>query len=162
MMKAEPRDEHRWLARLVGEWDGEGEADMAPGQPVERWRGTESVRTLGGLWTLAEGRGEMPGGGGESVSLMTLGYDPEKGRFVGTFVASMMTWMWVYEGSLDERRRVLTLNTVGPDFGAPGKVASYRDVIEFVDDDRRTLTSFVQSPDGQWRNVMRATYRRRR
>ena len=30
---------------------------------------------------------EMPGGGGPVTSLMTLGYDPQRKRFVGTFVA---------------------------------------------------------------------------
>ena len=36
---------------------------MEPGKPSEKSQGTECVRTLGGLWILAEGEGEMPGGG---------------------------------------------------------------------------------------------------
>ena len=62
-MNTEPQKEHGWLQKLVGEWTSEAEATMEPGKPPETFRGTESVRSLGGLWVLAEGQGEMPGGG---------------------------------------------------------------------------------------------------
>jgi hypothetical protein len=114
-MKSEPQAEHRWLQKLVGEWTYEHEASMAPDKPKETFRGTESVRSLGGLWTVGEGTGDMPGGG-TSKSVMTLGYDPQRKRFVGTFIASMMTYLWVYEGTLDASRKVLTLDTEGPNF----------------------------------------------
>jgi Protein of unknown function (DUF1579) len=35
------------------------------------------VRSLGGLWILAEGQGEMPGCGA-ATTVLTLGYDPQK------------------------------------------------------------------------------------
>lgn len=78
-MKTEPRKEHQWLQKLVGEWTYETEAPMEPGQPPEKFTGTESVRLLGGLWIVAEGQGEMPGGG-EATTVMTshmLGEDGE-------------------------------------------------------------------------------------
>ncbi len=46
--------------------------------------------------------GEMPDGS-TSRSIMTLGLiDPQQKRFVGTFIASMMTHLWVYNGAFDE------------------------------------------------------------
>ena len=60
----------------------------------------------------------MPGCG-PSTTIMTLGYDPQKERFVGTFVASMMTHMWHYNGSLDAAEKVLTLDTEGPEHERP-------------------------------------------
>ena len=45
---------------------------------------------------------------------MTLGYDPVQKRFVGTFIGSMMTHMWIYNGTLDAAGKVLTLDTEGP------------------------------------------------
>lgn len=86
-MKAEPQKEHAWLQKLVGEWMFEGECVMGPEQPPMKSTGVESVRSLGGLWAICEGRGEMPAGSGPSNSIMTLGYDPQKGCFVGSFVA---------------------------------------------------------------------------
>lgn len=159
---AEPRREHEWLRRLVGAWTFEAEASMGPGQPPMKASGSESVRPLGDLWVLAEGRGEMPGGG-VMGSVMTLGYDPGRGRFVGTFVASVMTHLWVYEGSLDAAERVLTLDTEGPDM-ATGRMTRYQDIITIEDAGqdagRRTLTSRMLGEEGQWRQVMAARYRR--
>ncbi len=154
-----PQKEHQWLQRLVGEWISEGEAAMEPGKPPEKFRTTESVRTLGGLWILAEGRGQMPDGSA-ATTMMTLGYDPQKQRYVGTFIASMMTHLWRYDGALDASGRVLTLDTEGPSMATPGKMAKYRDVIEVESDDRRMLTSHMQDGDGKWHLFMTAHYRR--
>ncbi|MGH8579053.1 MAG: DUF1579 family protein [Gammaproteobacteria bacterium] len=62
-MKTEPQQEHQWLQQLVGEWTYEPECSVGPEKPPERFKGMESVRSLGGLWVLYEGRAEMPGGG---------------------------------------------------------------------------------------------------
>jgi hypothetical protein len=159
-MKAEPSKEHQWLQRLVGEWTSEAECSMGPDQPPLKTRESESVRLLGKLWTLAEGQGEMPDGS-PAATVMTLGYDPQKKRFVGTFIGSMMTYLWVYDGALDAAEKVLTLNTEGPDFAGEGKMAKYQDVLEFKTDDHRTLTSHMLGEDGQWHEFMTAHYRRK-
>jgi hypothetical protein len=158
-MKTEPQREHQWLQQLMGEWTSEMVASMGPGKPPETFRGTERVRSLGGLWVLCEGRSEMPGGDA-STTLMTLGYDTEKKQYVGTFIGSMMTKMWVYEGSLDAAGKVLALNSEGPDFSVPGKVSKYRDAIELRSEDHRVLTSHMLGADGQWQEIMTVHYRR--
>ncbi len=160
-MMAEPQAEHRWLHRLLGEWSFEGEAAMGPDKPPEKWQGTETVRSLGGLWIFAEGKGEMPGGG-VAESVMTLGYDPQRKRFTGTFIASMMTHMWHYDGKLDAAEKVLTLDTEGPDMAVPGKMAKYRDVVEVKSDDHRVLSSHLLGEDGTWQKFMTAHYRRKK
>ena len=129
------------------------------GSAADEVRGVEVVRSLGGLWIVAEGEGEMPGGG-TAKTIMTLGYDPRR-RYVGTFVASMMTHLWVYNGSLDASEKVLTLDTEGPDFTSQ-KMAKYQDCIEFVDDDHRIMTSRVLGDDGNWHHFMTAHYRRKK
>ena len=159
MVEATPQQEHQWLQQLVGEWAIEGEAAMAPGQPPEKFTGTESVRSIGGLWTLGEGNGCMPDGS-PAISLLTLGYDPDKGRFVGTFIASMMTYLWLYDGELDASSKVLTLSAEGPDFSNPGKKGKYQDIIEIKDTDHRVFSSQMLDADGKWQEFMRANYRR--
>ena len=160
MQAAQPQREHQWLQKLVGEWSYENEAECEPGKPKQKFTGTERVRSLGGLWTLGEGTGAMPGGG-TANTLMTLGYDPDKKRFVGTWIGSMMTFLWVYDGSLDPAGRTLTLNAEGPDFSKPGKLAKYQDIIEFVSDDHRVLRSQTLGEDGKWQPFMEAHYRRK-
>jgi hypothetical protein len=152
-------EQHRWLQQLVGTWTMEGEADMGPGQPPHKSRGTETVRALGELWIVGEGEGDMPGGGSAQMRL-TLGYDPDRQAFVGNWVGSMMALMWVYEGQLDAARKVLTLDTEGPSFAGDGKTQRYQDVITLIDADTRTLHSQALGEDGQWKRFMTATYRR--
>lgn len=159
-MHIEPQKEHHWLQKLVGEWTYETEAMMGPDQPPEKSTGTESVRSLGGLWVLAEGQGEMPGCG-TATTLITLGYDPQKQRYVGTFVGSMMTYLWIYDGEMDADEKVLTLNTEGPAMSSEGKLAKYRDVIELTNDDRRVLKSYLLGDDGQWLQFMTGIYQRK-
>lgn len=162
MMMPEIQQQHKWLQRLVGTWDMEGECMTGPDQPSMKSRGREVVRSLGGLWTIGEGVGQMPGGG-EMHSVMTLGYNPQRKRFVGTFIASVMTHLWLYEGSLDAGCSVLTLDCKGPNMmpGAdPGELVPYQDIIEFVDDNHRILRSRAPGPDGRWMQFMEAHYHR--
>jgi hypothetical protein len=160
-MNLEQSKEHKWLERFAGEWTWEMEAAMEPGKSPVKHTGTESVRSLGGFWIIAEGHGEMPEGG-PATTMMTLGFDPQKKRFVGTFVGSMMTNMWVYEGELDASGNVLTLNTEGPSMSAEGKIAKYQDIIEVRSDDHRIMTSQALGEDGKWQRVMSADYRRKK
>jgi Protein of unknown function (DUF1579) len=160
-MKSQPKKQHEWLQKLVGEWTYEADCTMGPDQLPEKFKGSESVRSLGGVWVLCEGRGEMPDGG-MATTLMTLGYDPQKKRYVGTWIGSMMTHLWVYDGALDAAEKVLTLDTEGPDFAAEGKMAQYKDVIEFKSDDHRVLASHMLGDDGQWHGFMTANYRRKK
>lgn len=157
---AAPQKEHAWLQKLVGNWTAESDCATEPGQPPQKNRGTEVVKPLGDLWIVGNGEGEMPGGGTAKM-MLTLGFDPKKNRFVGTWVGSMMAYMWVYEGELDDSGRVLTLNSEGPSFTAPGKTAKYQDIIEFKDADYRTLSSRCLGEDGKWSPMIMTVHYRR-
>jgi hypothetical protein len=153
-MFAKPEKEHRWLQRLVGEWTYES------GEGATKAAGTETVRALGDLWVLGESTGQFPGGV-PANALITLGYNPDTKRFVGTWIGSMMTHLWIYDGELDPGGRVLTLNAEGPSMSGDGTMARYQDIIELKSDDRRTLTAQVQEPDGTWKQFMTMELRRR-
>jgi hypothetical protein len=158
-MQTEPQQEHQWLQQLVGEWTYETEATMEPGQPPLKCEGSERVRSLGGIWILTEGQGQMPDGT-PATAVLTLGYDPQKQRYVGTWIGSMMTHLWAYEGTLDATGRVLTLAAEGPNMITAGQMAQYKDVIEIKSDDHRVLTSHMLGDDGAWHGFMVAKYRR--
>lgn len=133
---------------------------MGPDEPPMKTTGREVVRSLGKFWTIGEGEGNVPDGD-SCDSIMTLGYDPQTKRFVGSFVASAMTHFWSYKGSLDASGKVLTLDTVGPSFSGDGTMANYQDIIEFITHDHRTLTARVQGADGSWQQFMTSHYRRK-
>lgn len=154
MELAKPQAEHAFLQKMVGTWDVTSE-DMTG---AELW--TEEVRSLHGIWFVAEGKGEMPCGGGPGATVLTLGYDPAKGKYVGSWIGSMMAHMWVYEGEVSGDGKTLSLYTTGPDFADPAKTGEYREQIVFADDDHRVFTSSAKQPDGSWKQFMEAHYSR--
>ena len=148
----EPTKEHAWLHQAVGEWDTEGEASMGPDGPKITCKGRETVRAVGKFWTVTENKMtvmEMP-----MTGIMTLGYDPEKKKYVGTWVDSMTSHLWHYTGTVDAAGKRLTLEAEGPSMAAPGKLAKYRETIEFTDKDHKVFTSSIQDDDGTWVQFM--------
>ena len=157
MMQVEVRAEHRWLEQMVGEWTFQMDAAMEPGGEPTRHTGRESVRSLGGVWVVAEGRN---GAGEEVDSIMTLGFDPDRGRCVGSFVSSMMPQLWLYDAELDPSSSKVVLNSRGPSAAGDGTIAGYRDTIEFVSRDHRVMTSSYQGAGGELKLMMTVDYRR--
>lgn len=157
-MQAQPQKQHQWLQQLLGEWTGEGQVTMGPDLHAERRSGTAFIRALGDLWIVADIEEDAPDGT-QASSILTLGYDPERGRFVGSWVGSMMAHFWVYEGQLDPSGKVLSLETEGPGM-TPGSRGRYRDVINVESDDHWTLNSFMLDDEGQWQRFMSIGYQR--
>jgi hypothetical protein len=158
-MNLEPQREHQWLRQLVGEWTYESLTVAGCGQPTARSSGSERVRALGDYWVVAEGQGEVPGCG-PATTIMTLGFDAHRKRYVGSWVGSMMSHRWIYDGAIDASGRVLTRDAEGPGLSGDGKLAMYQDIIEIKDDDHRVLTARVMREDGTWQEFMRTDYRR--
>jgi hypothetical protein len=141
----------------VGEWDAEVEAVMDPAQPPMKTKGSERVRMVGGFWMISEGRNnEFP-----YEFVLTLGYDPEKRKYIGTWLDSMSSYLWKYEGTVDASGKVLTLDTEGPAPGAPGTRCKFKEVTEFKGKDHRVFTSSRQGEDGKWATFMTVHSRRR-
>lgn len=158
-MNAEPQKEHAWLHRMVGDWTFEVEACMLPGEPPQKFKGKETVRSIGGLWIIGEGEGEMPGGG-KAITMLTLGFDPALNKFVGTFIAEMMSYLWLYEGTLDTAERILTLDCEGPIMDGSGGMTKYKDVHTLISDNERTLVGNFLDKEGKWQEMMTCTYHR--
>lgn len=157
-MFAKPQKEHSWLDQLVGEWAVESECQMGPDQPPDKTEGRMSCSSLGGLWLIAEGEGEAPESG-TWKSVMTLGYDPEKKHYLGTFVVSVITHLWLYSGSVDESGTKLILDTEGPKWEQEG-MARYQDIIKIIDEGHWVMTSQILGEDGEWHEFMSAHHRR--
>lgn len=156
-MFTKPQQQHEWLKKFVGTWDVTTECAMEPGQPSMTARGREVVRMLGDLWVVFEGTGEMPGMPGKMGYLMTLGFDPSKNKFVGSWVGSPMANLFVYEGELDAAGKVLPLNTMGPSMKDPTKLAQYQDVYEIHGPDKRAMWAQSKNDDGTWTKMMSST-----
>ena len=152
-----PAKEHEWLKQLAGEWETEAEMIVEPGKPAIKCKGTESSRTLGGFWLVSEMKGDFMGVAVTGV--MTVGYDVQKKKFVGTWVCSMCDQMFTYEGTVSGN--TLTLETEGPN-PTTGKIAKMRDVLELKDKDHKLITSYIQGEDGKWVSFMTMNARRKK
>jgi hypothetical protein len=154
-----PQKEHEWLQQIVGEWEAEVEAVMAPDQPPVKSKGTEVSRMVGGFWAILENKGEMMGA--PFTGIMTLGYDPTKKKHVGTWIDSMTSHLWTYEGTVDDSGKVLTLETQGPGHDDPAKIVKYRETIEIKDKDHKIFRS-SREVEGKWVNFLTIHYRRKK
>jgi hypothetical protein len=157
-----PGPEHVWLQQFVGNWDADVQMHMDPtGKPPAKIKGTESIRPVGGFWIVSESKSQMmdmPFAG-----VQTLGYDANKQKFVGSWVDSMSSAMWLSEGTLDASGKVLTLESEGVcPYGEPGKLMKVRDVIELQDKNHKVFKSFMLGDDGQWIPTMTIQYQRKK
>jgi hypothetical protein len=154
-----PVEEHGLLQKFVGEWESEGEAFMAPGQPPTKLKGVESSRMIGGFWFVAQIKSTVPDFPYEQI--LTIGYDPAKKKYIGTVIDSMTSHIWQLEGTLDATGNVLTWETEGP-VPNPEQPSKFREVTELKDSDHKVFTSSILAPDGSWNTVMTINIRRRK
>jgi hypothetical protein len=156
---SEPTEQHRWLQAFEGEWTWE--TWSIPDDPKCRWSGVETVSRYGERWVVFESQSRMPDGSPGSSNRITLGFDPNKERFVGSFISTMMTTFWPYEGTLDDDGLTLRLRSRGPRMdGQPGE-ADYEDLIEVVSPDERFLRGTFVNDDGTTTEFMVSHYKRK-
>jgi hypothetical protein len=153
-----PVKEHEWLKQLEGEWESEYEAFMPGATDPMKGKGTESAKMMGGFWLIGNGTGEMMGM--TMKSILTLGYDPGKKKYIGTWVDSMTSHLWNYEGTVDSTGKILTLETEGPCMMKPG-TTKFREVTEIKDKDNKTFTSSMLD-DGKWVTIVKVTSKRKK
>jgi hypothetical protein len=158
-----PVKEHDWLRQLEGSWEGEFHMLVDPANPQKtletprKSKMTETTRMVGGFWAVPVIKSEMFGQPFEALG--QIGYDAAKGKYVGTWIDSMMPFLWSYEGSVDASGRILTLEATGPSCEDPNRMAKYRDVHEIVDKNTRRMSSSFEK-DGKWIPIMKAELKR--
>lgn len=160
---SKPTEEHLALKEDEGFWDAVIKTSM-PGpdgktQEMES-RGMEFNRMMpGGLWLMSEFRGEFAGQPffGHGVT----GYDPQKEKFVGTWVDSMTPSLMVMEGTYDEASKTTTMYSDTVDEQGKPTRAKITEVEK--DEDHRLFTLSMQGPGGKddWAKVMEISYTRR-
>ena len=157
---AQPQKEHEWLKQLAGEWEYETEAVLEPGKPPVRVKGTEIARMVGGFWIISENKSTVLGQ--PFTGILTIGFDGEKKKYVGTWIDSMHNHLLHYEGSVDPAAKSLTIFTEGPNPVAPGKRCKFKEVVEVNGKDQKAITTSMQGDDGKWVELMTINYRRKK
>ncbi|MBL8733161.1 MAG: DUF1579 domain-containing protein [Planctomycetes bacterium] len=152
----EPSPQHKKLADMQGRWDVAIEAIEPNGQGNSS-KGASTLRLLAtGLWLIEDFASTFNGlpFQGHGVT----GYDPQKKKYVTTWVDSWTPSMLQLEGDYDKAGKVLTMT--GEGLGTDGKPAHYRNVITWVDQDHFTFEMFVTGAEQKEVKVLTMTYTR--
>lgn len=150
-------EQHMWLKKFVGEWEMTAVTHMEGMKDTST--GTEKVTPIGDFWVVAQADAAFMDMTYKSV--LTLGYNPESGKYIGTWIDSFTNFMWKYEGTVNEAGTTLSLNTEGA-MEPGGEVTKFREVTEFKNDDHRVFTSSMLGPDGEWTKIVTVNYRRKK
>lgn len=167
MALAQPGEQHKLLAPLVGNWDYTSKMWMAPGMPPMEAKG-KVVReaVLGGRYFIAHASSpmEMPGADGKMEKfdfkgMSVDGYDNVKEKFVSTWIDNMGTGIMVSQGTYDPASKTFTYH--GTMEMLPGMKSEMRETIKIVDADHHTF-SFYETRGGKEALTMELNYTRQK
>ncbi|MFO1050639.1 MAG: DUF1579 domain-containing protein [Planctomycetota bacterium] len=152
-----PGKEHQKLQASVGTWDAVMEMTGEDGKPMTSKGVSVRHMAAGGFFLIDDFEGEMMGM--KFVGHGLTGYDPLKGKYVGTWIDSMSPNLGVSEGGFDKEGKVLTMTMTGP--GMDGKPVTMRMVSTMTDANTEVFEMFAPGPDGKEMRMMKITYNKR-
>jgi hypothetical protein len=129
-----PGAEHAQLKKQVGTW----ETSMKFGGQVSKGTVTFKME-LGGLWLVGDMDSDL--GGQRFLGKSLDSYDATKKKFVSVWVDSMSGTPMTMEGTYDAAKKTLTMIGDGPDM--TGKLAKWKSVNEYPDDDTINMSMYV-------------------
>jgi hypothetical protein len=154
---ATPGEPHKLLANRVGSWKTKSRHWMEPDQPPMEFTGScERKMILGGRFLQEEFSGEMMGAPFSGIGVM--GYDNHRKKYVSSWVDTMGTGIYFFEGSASTDGKTLMLETR---FDDPVKgSAKWQLVTKIVDEDTEVLEMRMVYDSGA-EEKCETTYRRK-
>ena len=150
-----PNDEHSRLMATVGVWDAE--ISMATPDGNTASTGVENVKKLGELWTVADFEYEFMGVPVQGHG--TMGYDPAKKKYIGTWVESGSPFISTLEGEYDEEKNAIVYKMQGKD--PEGNDAEYRIITAAQDDTHRSFELHAKIGEDEYMKVLTINYTKR-
>ena len=149
-----PGAQHKVLASRIGSWKATVKMFVTPGAPPMVMDGIETIRALaGGTWFITEFHSDQPM---PFDGVGTEGWDPKKGKYVGTWTDSWAPGYQTYEGPEGDGKS-LTMVMTGP--GMTGEIETTT-MIETLDDANHRSTKSYRGPDASGDPIMTIDYAR--
>jgi hypothetical protein len=156
---AVPGAPHKLLANLTGSWTTKTRAWMEPDKPPLEGTGTcEQKMLLGGRYLQQEYIGEMMGSQFTGINL--IGYDNHTKKFVSTWIDSMSTGIYYFEGSADADGKTITQESRYDD-PVRGPMV-WRSVTRIVDDNTLRYEMYTTPKGGKEEKMVEMTVTRKR
>jgi hypothetical protein len=149
--------EHQHLEQEVGVWDATVKFWPTPDAPAMESKARETGEMVGGLWLVSKFEGDF--GGIPFTGHGQYGYDPQKKKYVGTWIDSMSPYMQTMEGEYNETENSLVMIGTGRD---PQTGAEYKskNVTRYKEDGTRVFEMFGPDSEGEMRKMMEIEFRR--
>jgi hypothetical protein len=159
MKLATPGDQHKSLAAAEGNWDTLTKSWMDPSQPPVESKGTCTQKMiLGGRFLQQDCASEMMGHPFNGTGV--TGYDNFKKKYVATWMDSMGTGVYMFEGTGTPDGKEITFHGGWEDpVEGPMKV---RSVSKFVDANTSIFEMYGTGKSGKEMKMMEITYTRKK
>lgn len=150
---------HKLLAAMAGSWVTRTKSWMEPGKPPTEFSGTcEGKMLLGGRYLQHNFASDMMGTPFNGIGV--TGYDNHKQRYVSTWMDSMSTGIFYFEGPTGADGKSFTLHCLYDD-PVRGPV-KWRSVTKIVDDDTHLFEMYITDKSDKEQKMMEITYTRRK
>ena len=139
----QPGEEHKILKAELGTWKADMKIWMPGADEPMMASGEEVNEMFGEFWVVSKFKANMMGQPFEGRA--SMGYDPVKKKYVGTWFDTMTPHMSFMEGTYDKDSKTLTMMTTG--IGMDGKPSKGKNVVVTKDDGSRVFTMYQQMPN---------------
>jgi hypothetical protein len=149
-----PGDQHKVLASMDGEWDGDVTTWHAPNTEGSVSKSTTANKMImGGRYQISNHTGNMMGMPFEGMSI--TGFDNAKKKFIATWIDNVGTGIMVLEGGWNAATKTMTLTgkAVDPSAGNAKEMA-VRQTFRIVDANTHLMEMFGPGPDGKEYKMM--------
>ena len=156
---ATPAATHKRLASLAGKWTTKTTAWMNPDTPPMESTGTcEQKMLLGGRYLQQTYTSKMMGSPFTGINL--IGYDNQTKKYVSTWIDSMSTGIYYFEGTASADGKTITQESSYDDPVRGPTV--WRSVTRIVDDNTLEYEMYLTSKEGKEEKMMEMTVTRKR
>jgi len=155
---ATPGAPHKLLAGMAGNWSVKGSCVMEAGKPpVEHTGASEQRMILGGRFLQQEFSGEMMGSPFSGIGF--TGYDNHSGKYVSTWMDSMGTGIYYFEGTAGSDGKSI-IQTCDYDDPVQGP-AKWRSVTRAVDANTLVFEMYITGKSGVEEKMAEMIYTRK-
>ncbi len=153
-----PGAQHRELAKMAGSWTTKSKGWMEPDKPPMESAGfCEQKMILNGRYLQQEYTGEMMGNTFDGINL--IGYDNHTKKYVSTWIDSMSTGIYYFEGTASADGKTITQECA---YNDPVRGPSvWRSVTRIVDDNTLRYEMYITSKGGKEEKMMEMTVARK-
>lgn len=155
-----PQPEHKFLEKLVGDFDLQIKSFAESGKPPQESTGkAKRSMLMEGRFMRESREGKMDGNEFQGIGM--VGYDPLIKKFISIWTDTNSSGFYTTEGEFDKEKKTLTYSGIDFDLKT-GKKRVARDVLLIESDDSQKFEMFRQLEGGKEEKILEVIYTRKK